>query len=935
VILRAAARAAPRRLWSRRGEDGEDGEDGEYDDEYDAPKPPRTPWSNHEKERLRRGLLFHGLGRWEKIRDALKKTSRAKHPTNDVAATCWDLLRALRANLKPGGKESTYVSTRLRGAPEKPGGSREDDDGPDELVGPWSKVKTLARSWARRLELLDGVNRAAERAVAEETQDDALALLDSRDFPRGDKLPAFWNATCDLYLLHGIATHGFGAWEAIRADPECFAAFAHAARESGGDAALEELTKSCERIDARAAAIASKMKGMHGGKDPTIAHAEDCECFVCKRRRAKRDATKTTTAAEKADDDDDDDDDDEDDDEDEDQEEEEEEEEVHEEEDEDEDEDDDGNEENEETDNDESAAVNTPRGDGTKSKSKEEAKADREAAREAARLQRIANKKTHKDIKRANVTPNSWPLAEVLTHRVKQLAKGLGARDVLAPSDPPWVAAYLGRKRKRAPRDRNLPLHAFGGGEDDDAREKAKRRAERRERKRARAKRRSARNAQVAEAMDRGDWAVVADDSERTTTRPSPSPAAAGDDDDDDDAMDVGGGAKRPRPLKKKEKQELVKTLMSHGLCRVRGGGADWARILELSGLRGHTEADVAAAFNEIATEMDALASATKGILNLKKRLPGKIHKENCGCIVCKMRRRKEAEGGGGGGDDGAEGGGGGGSQDAEPTTPGSVATSQGDDDDDEFGDDDDDDDDDTDGGTGGGTGASTPAQGGGATHHDDTLQAKEELEKILDLHKSKKGRVLTATNASRLNDRLNLMQTLRNACDAVGGNLASLRLPPVRTGDIPVWWTTGVHDIGLVAAALKYGLSDWDAAREDPDLPFRDLGKDDGGDGGGGGDDAVAMDADGDAERAEKTTPTAAPRLNAPKKRPTTKALPAPRVLVRVLKVYANALRRKPWKPGSTPGTTREREGPSPKRRRGAAACPDGSPTPMEEGGE
>ena len=190
-------------------------------------------------------------------------------------------------------------------------------------------------------------------------------------------------------------------------------------------------------------------------------------------------------------------------------------------------------------------------------------------------------------------------------------------------------------------------------------------------------------------------------------------------------------------------------------------------------------------------------------------------------------------------------------------------------------------------------------------------------------------------TNASRLNDRLNLMQTLRNACDAVGGNLASLRLPPVRTGDIPVWWTTGVHDIGLVAAALKYGLSDWDAARKDPDLPFRDLGKDDGGDGGGGGDDAVAMDADGDAERAEKTTPTAAARLNAPKKRPTTKALPAPRVLVRVLKVYANALRRKPWKPGSTPGTTREREGPSPKRRRGAAACQDGSPTPMEEGGE
>ena len=46
------------------------------------------------------------------------------------------------------------------------------------------------------------------------------------------------------------------------------------------------------------------MKGLHGGKDPTIAHAEDCECFVCKRRRAKRDATKTTTAAEKADDDD-------------------------------------------------------------------------------------------------------------------------------------------------------------------------------------------------------------------------------------------------------------------------------------------------------------------------------------------------------------------------------------------------------------------------------------------------------------------------------------------------------------------------------------------------------------------------------------------------------------------------------------------------------
>ena len=67
-----------------------------------------------------------------------------------------------------------YLQARLRNSTDASGGV---EAAPDALVGEWPKVQQLARVWARRLEVLDKLNRAIDKCVAEETQDQALEAM--------------------------------------------------------------------------------------------------------------------------------------------------------------------------------------------------------------------------------------------------------------------------------------------------------------------------------------------------------------------------------------------------------------------------------------------------------------------------------------------------------------------------------------------------------------------------------------------------------------------------------------------------------------------------------------------------------------------------------------------------------------------------------------
>ena len=64
---------------------------------------------------------------------------------------------------------------------------------------------------------------------------------------------------------------------------------------------------------------------------------------------------------------------------------------------------------------------------------------------------------------------------------------------------------------------------------------------------------------------------------------------------------------------------------------------------------------------------------------------------------------------------------------------------------------------------------------------------------------------------ANRLRERLDIMQTLRMCLEKSGGKMTRLPMPSIKTGELPVWWTSGVHDVAILRAALKHGCDKWD----------------------------------------------------------------------------------------------------------------------------
>ena len=70
---------------------------------------------------------------------------------------------------------------------------------------------------------------------------------------------------------------------------------------------------------------------------------------------------------------------------------------------------------------------------------------------------------------------------------------------------------------------------------------------------------------------------------------------------------------------------------------------------------------------------------------------------------------------------------------------------------------------------------------------------------------------LLTHVTANRLRERLDIMQTLRMCLEKSGGKMTRLPMPSIKTGELPVWWTSGVHDVAILRAALKHGCDKWE----------------------------------------------------------------------------------------------------------------------------
>ena len=251
---------------------GDTGDDvhGRKSDEDDAERrKPREPWIQHEKESVRKALLLFGLGRWAKLRMALKPASRPRHDSHDVQLATWDLIRAMHRRLEPDSPEAKYLADRLRR--ESPGGERLPAD---PIVGSWnlgSRGKLNAancRVWTRRIRMLEMINRSVERLLAEETQDAAIELAGACPLPASDvkrSLPAWWDGACDFSLLYGVYRHGFGNFNAVRSDPWTAAVATEAARAKGGAGAVAELRDSIEAID-ECQKLYEKAREEHGAR---------------------------------------------------------------------------------------------------------------------------------------------------------------------------------------------------------------------------------------------------------------------------------------------------------------------------------------------------------------------------------------------------------------------------------------------------------------------------------------------------------------------------------------------------------------------------------------------------------------------------------------------------------------------------------------------
>ena len=240
-------------------------------------------WHKSERENARRALLQHGLERWREVRDRVYRNrdeGSVERDVDDIPHLGFDFLRAVHATVARKARSrarddardardlrslESWARDRLRAA--SVGSVDRFVPDPFGVIGEWSKLEHNAVPWARRLMTLDAVNLASERALAEETRDNAEATLEasfgeerSGNARAAGRVPEWWDASCDVWLLRGCAAHGafsVGSWDDVRDDAACSAAFRDAAARKGEDAlrrflrSLEEARERSEANEAR------------------------------------------------------------------------------------------------------------------------------------------------------------------------------------------------------------------------------------------------------------------------------------------------------------------------------------------------------------------------------------------------------------------------------------------------------------------------------------------------------------------------------------------------------------------------------------------------------------------------------------------------------------------------------------------------------------
>eukprot|EP00850_Spirogloea_muscicola_P008375 SM000044S16022 [mRNA] locus=s44:627479:630047:+ [translate_table: standard] len=187
----------------------------------------RGQWRGYERESLRRALMLHGLGQAEKVRGSIKSdVERLRHGLGDVIDASWELVRQCGEAAPP--RERAWAEGVYAAATAACGGSGSSvEAGPavTERVGLWKAevVTKQAQAWCRRLRLLQDLDAALHFCREPETAVAAMRIVEGL---RDATVPApWWTAAADLALLSGSARHGFGIYEAMRADVQCAAAF--------------------------------------------------------------------------------------------------------------------------------------------------------------------------------------------------------------------------------------------------------------------------------------------------------------------------------------------------------------------------------------------------------------------------------------------------------------------------------------------------------------------------------------------------------------------------------------------------------------------------------------------------------------------------------------------------------------------------------------
>ncbi|GLI62110.1 hypothetical protein VaNZ11_004693, partial [Volvox africanus] len=215
-------------------------------------EPPRVPWLLVERQAARQAFIMFGVGRWREIHLNFCRLSKAKHvrTAGELERAVWHLLQALRVHAADPG-DIAFLDSLLKPVAHL---------GDLTTAGqPWPKVDKGSRWLMGRLRNLADFNAAV---TAMQQQPEVLVRFRQLLAAMPDRSPpaTWWNTECDVALLRGMYRAGYGEYDAVFSDPEFLPIF-NGAREAQ-QARLRELAL------AAGATAPGKAAGGAGSKEP-------------------------------------------------------------------------------------------------------------------------------------------------------------------------------------------------------------------------------------------------------------------------------------------------------------------------------------------------------------------------------------------------------------------------------------------------------------------------------------------------------------------------------------------------------------------------------------------------------------------------------------------------------------------------------------------